>query len=97
VLHLHEDGDTIVSGADLPESRTVRLAFFDARRGSAAILAQARPGALAFGCAGLFGLFGTDRPWEAVMPTTYLFGELAVANGVPRFANLTFSLLIPRP
>jgi hypothetical protein len=97
MLHLHEDGDTIVSGADLPESRRVRLAFFDARRGSAAILAQARPGALAFGCAGLFGLFGTDRPWEAVMPTTYLFGELAVANGVPRFANLTFSLLIPRP
>lgn len=30
------------------------------------------------------------------MPTTYLFGELAFANGAPRFANLTFSFLMPR-
>jgi len=97
VLHLHQDGETVVSGADLPASREVRLALFDPHRGREAILAQARPGALAFGCAGLFGLFGDERSWEAVMPTTYLFGELAVANGVPRFANLTFSLLIPRP
>ena len=97
VLHLHEDGETVVCGADLPASREVRLALFDLHRGREAILAQARPGALAFGCAGLFGLFGEDRPWEAMMPTTYLFGELAVANGAPRFANLTFSLLMPRP
>jgi len=97
VLHLHEDGERVVSGADLPASREVRLALFDPDRGGAAILARARPDALAFGCAGLFGLFGSDRPWEAVMPTTYLFGEIANANGIPRFANLTFSLLIPRP
>ncbi|MFZ4780587.1 MAG: hypothetical protein ACOYM3_34980 [Terrimicrobiaceae bacterium] len=97
VLHLHEDGETVVSGADLPESREVKLALFDPDRGRAAILAQARPDALAFGCAGLFGLFGEERPWEALMPTTYLFGEIANTNGIPRFANLTFSLLIPRP
>jgi len=97
VLHLHEDGETVVSGANLPESREVRLALFDPDRGGAAILARARPDALAFGCAGLFGLFGSDRPWEAVMPTTYLFGEIANANGASCFANLTFSILIPRP
>lgn len=97
VLHLHEDGKTVVSGADLPTSREVSLALFDPPRGREAILAQAGPGAIAFGCAGLFGLFGEDRPWEVVMPTTYLFGELAVANRAPRFANLTFSILIRRP
>jgi hypothetical protein len=97
VLHLHEDGETVACGADLSASREVRLALFDPHRGREAILAHARPGALAFGCAGLFGLFGEDRPWEAVMLTTYLFGELANANGLPRFANLTFSLLIPSP
>jgi hypothetical protein len=97
VLHLHEDRETVVSGADLPASREVRLALFDFHRGKEAILARAKPGALAFGCAGLFGLFGEERPWEALMPATYLFGEIANANGIPRFANLTFSLLIRRP
>lgn len=97
VLHLHRKGETVVSGADLPASREVRLALFDPYRGREAILALAQPGALAFGCAGLFGLFGENRPWEAVMPTTYMFGEIAIANGLPRFANLTFSLLIPLP
>jgi len=97
VLHLHEDGERVVSGADLPASREVRLALFEPDRGREAILARARPDALAFGCAGLFGLFGEERPWEALMPTTYLFGEIANADGLPRFANLTFSLLIPRP
>jgi hypothetical protein len=96
VLHLQEGGEMVVSGADLPASREVRLALFNPHRGREAILAQASPGALAFGCAGLFSLFGEDRPWEAVMPTTYLFGELVFANGAPRFANLTFSLLMPR-
>lgn len=96
ILHLHEEGGEVVSGADLPASREVRLALFDSVRGREALLAHAAPGALAFGCAGLFGLFGDDRPWEDAMPTTYLFGELAVADGTPRFANLTFSLLVPR-
>ncbi len=97
ILHLHEDGGMVVSGANLPHSRQVRLALFNPDRGREAILARAKPSALAFGCAGLFGLFGSDRPWEAVMPTTYLFGEIANANGIPRFANLTFSLLMPGP
>jgi hypothetical protein len=96
VLHLHEESGEVVSGADLPASREVRLAVFDGSRGREAILAHAAAGALAFGCAGLFGLFGEERPWEDVVPATYLFGELALAHGTPRFANLTFSLLIPR-
>ena len=54
-------------------------------------------GDFGWACAGLLGLFGEDRPWEEVMPTTYLFGELATASTSSRFANLTFSLLIPRP
>jgi hypothetical protein len=97
VLHLHEEGGLVVSGADLPASREVRLALFDPSRGREAILAHASPETLAFGCAGLFELFGEDRPWEALMPTTYLFGELATTSASPRFANLTFSLLIRRP
>ncbi|MFZ4599919.1 MAG: hypothetical protein ACOYNN_14845 [Terrimicrobiaceae bacterium] len=97
VLHLHEEGGVVVSGANLPASREVRLALFDAARGREAILPHAAPGALAFGCAGLFGLFGDERPWEEFIPTTYLFGELAVGNKTPRFANLTFSLLVPCP
>gem|GEM_PF-1488055 len=96
VLHLRGDRDTIVTGADLPLLRKVRLALFDQLRGREAILAKAKPGALAFGCAGLFGLFGVDRPWETTLPTTYLFGELTNVNGVPLFANLTFSILTPR-
>lgn len=96
VLHLHEEEGIVVSGADLPASRQVRLALFDPSRGREAILAHASPETLAFGCAGLFGLFGEDRPWEAFMPTTYLFGELAMASASPRFANLTFSLLLRR-
>lgn len=96
VLHLHQEGNVIVAGAGLPRSYEVRLALFDPIRGREEILAQAKPGALAFGCAGLFGLFGEDRPWEALMPTTYLFGEIANAKRLPRFANLTFSLLLPR-
>lgn len=67
VVLRHEDGGTVVSGANLPASREVRLALFDSHRGCEAILAPATPSALAFGCAGLFGLFGEDRPWEAVM------------------------------
>lgn len=96
VLHLHENHEMIVSGANLPPSRDVRLALLDLQRGRETLLANAQPGTFAFGCAGLFGLLGEDRPWEAVMPTTYLFGEIVNANGISLFANLAFTLLIPR-
>lgn len=95
VLHLRDEGGTVVSGANLPSSRQVRLALFDAQHGRKAILARSTPGTLAFGCAGLHGLFGSDRPWEQLVPTTYLFGELAAAGGPSQFSNLTFSLLSP--
>lgn len=95
VLHLHSEADTVATGADLPHSREVRLALFDQQRGREAILAHATPGTLAFGCAGLHGLFGSDLPWERAVPTTYLFGELAAVDDQPRFSNLSFSLLCP--
>lgn len=95
MIHLHDAGDGVGCGTHLPASRLVRLAVFDEARGRDAILAVCRPGSLVFGCAGLHGLFASGRPWESTAPTTYLFGELAVPDGQPRFANLTFSLLQP--
>lgn len=93
VRHLHAQGGTIVCGANLPGSRTVRLALFDENRAVGEIMSAVNGGSLVFGCAGLHGLFSKGRPWESTASTTYLYGEIATAEKQPYFTNLTFALL----
>jgi hypothetical protein len=93
IIHLHDAGETVGCGTHLPDSREARLAIFDEARGREAILASTTPATLAFGCAGLHGLFASGKPWETLIPATYLYGELAVFAGGPAFSNLTFALL----
>jgi hypothetical protein len=93
IIHLHDAGEAVGCGTHLPASREARLAVFDETRGREAILASTTPAALAFGCAGLHGLFTSGKPWEALIPATYLYGELAVFASGPAFSNLTFALL----
>lgn len=93
LIHLHDAGEAVGCGADLPASREVRLAIFDENFGKQAVLSHLTPGSLIFGCAGLHGLFPANRPWEQRAPTTYLHGEVAHFDGQPRFTNLTFAIL----
>lgn len=93
VRHLHAQGGTIVCGANLPGSRTVRLALFDEDRAVGEIMSAVNGRSLVFGCAGLHGLFTKGRPWESRAATTYLYGEIATAEKQPYFTNLTFALL----
>ncbi len=94
VFHLHDGGNgTVGCGANLPHCRKLRLAVFNQHQGGRNISQIVAEGSLAFGCAGLHGLFGDCRPWESGAPTSYLFGELATTSEGPRFANLMFSVL----
>lgn len=92
VYHLHPEGETIVSGADLSASREVAAAVF-----SAAALDQARAGlndnCLVFGCAGLTGLKESGLPWPGCGTFTALCGEIHLGGKTPRFSNLTLSVL----
>ena len=92
VYHLHPEGEAIVSGADLCASREVAPAVFNA-----AALDQARAAlhgnCLVFGCAGLAGLQESGLPWPGCGAFTALYGEIHPGAFVPRFSNLTLSIL----
>jgi hypothetical protein len=92
VYHLHQEGDEIVSGADLCPSREVAPAVFHPAS-LAASRAALDEQCLVFGCAGLAGLRASGLPWAGCGPFTALYGEIHPCGGTPRFSNLTLSVL----
>jgi hypothetical protein len=93
LIHLHPGDVGVLCGRDLPEGGQVQPAVFHESRARNAWLQAAGANSMAFGCAGLHGMFSGERPWEAIMGTTYLYGEIAMIGERPRFSNLTVSLL----
>jgi hypothetical protein len=95
-LHCSVSGTSLRVGADLPAKRLLMLRTISPPEVAERLRRFcAKPNTLVFGCAGLRSLLAAPLEVARGTITGFMFGELVILAGKPRFGNLMAARLVP--